>query len=555
MRDQHRVGAIRAPWRVSSAAFSSRSALLAVGGESLGVGLWDVPRGRWIWRKTEPVAGAVKSLQFSEDDQLLLSATQVLIAPDSADSNWFRSPRVWEVATGTQVATLARAIWPAGWTNDTRFVIGGGIGNAQVWERASGRQIAVLPHFDVSLARRELRIYGVGLSSNGARAYTAGQDGALAIWDVATQTEIHRIAAHKDTIMALAVTRDGRYALTGGRDNQGRLWDLQSFQEVSSGAGHRAAVAALAVSADGRELYSVSPDGRALAWALPAGQRVGEDVGWDLWPPSAALWGVPRNVSVGLARQGTIVVGSEGNHAFAVDRASGRTLWERDLTRNRFLNVGPGSDCLQAFSDFSPIIVDINTGETRFRLQTQQGGVLAISSNERLLAVADSVGALWLADAGTGAVVRRLAGHGPSQSLVTGIGTADLVNNPHGAAVSGAFRLDGALLVTSGWDKALRFWDVTTGAAMGAVSMPIAAFPPVVTFSPDGRWVVAVTGGELMLIDAHRFVLVGSLSLDQTPGLSGTTISTVTFSPDARIVYAGTARGGIVALSIAAAGR
>jgi hypothetical protein len=90
---------------------------------------------------------------------------------------------------------------------------------------------------------------------------------------------------------------------------------------------------------------------------------------------------------------------------------------------------------------------------------------------------------------------------------------------------------------------------------LGAVSTPIAAFPAMAIFSPDGRWVVAATGGELMLIDGHSFARVSSVSLDQAPGLSGTTISTLTFAPDARTVYAGTARGGIVALSIAPAGR
>lgn len=130
-----------------------------------------------------------------------------------------------------------------------------------------------------------------------------------------------------------------------------------------------------------------------------------------------------------------------------------------------------------------------------------------------------------------------------------------MLHVPHSAAASGAFRLDGALLVTSGWDKTLRFWDTATGAALGSLSTPIAAFPAMAVFSPDGRWIVGATGGELMLVDGRSFAPVSSPSLDQAPGLDGTSIWTLTFSLDARTAYAGTARGGIVALWIAAARR
>src|SRR6266700_3610591 len=86
VHERRRLAATGAPWKVFAAAFSWHGGLLALGGEGLGIGIWNVARGRWTWRKQEPVAGEVKSLQFSDDDRLLLSATKVAIASgDAAD--------------------------------------------------------------------------------------------------------------------------------------------------------------------------------------------------------------------------------------------------------------------------------------------------------------------------------------------------------------------------------------------------------------------------------------------------------------------------------------
>lgn len=97
-------------------------------------------------------------------------------------------------------------------------------------------------------------VNGLVFSPDARTLYTAGDDGTLRSWDVATGRELMRIAAHKQRIIALAISGDGTRLATGGQDSFARLWDAHSgkqLREISVDAG----------CADG---VSLSHDGRWL---------------------------------------------------------------------------------------------------------------------------------------------------------------------------------------------------------------------------------------------------------------------------------------------------
>jgi WD40 repeat protein len=546
VKDGRVVASFAPACEVDAAAFSRDDRLLAVGGSALGIELWDVASKRARWQKLAGGAnGTVQSLAFSSDGRRLLSGAKVDIAGGGGEvSEWFDSPRVWDVDSGAQLVAIDEGRSLAAFSGDERFIIGAGGAVAQVWRNGGGEDpIAELAHFP-DRKKSGQWITGVGLSADGAHAYTTGDDGALVDWNVATKREAGRVAAHPEMIEALAVSADGRWGLTGGRDGSGRLWDLARLRRVDTGPGHQGVVIALEVSSDGTRLYSAFSDGGAIEWDVARGAPRGAAVRWDPVAPALGGWSNGQGRAA-FAAAGATLVGVRRDRIFAVERASGRMLWQQknaDVGRLPVPTVGAGAALVAG------TIVDITSGKTRIALP-KTGAFQALSPDARVVAVGTDDGELWLADARTGAELRRLPGHGPSRSYLSGTG---FVTNPHAGVDGGAFRGDGALLMTSGWDHTLRFWDVASGALRGTVALSQASSPPqALAFSPDGSWaaVAEEETGLLRIVDGRMLREIAVLDLRRAPGLDGVSPRALAIAPDGHTIYVGTARGAIVVVA------
>jgi WD40 repeat protein len=128
-------------------------------------------------------------------------------------------------------------------------------------------------------------------------------------------------------------------------------------------------------------------------------------------------------------------------------------------------------------------------------------------------------GCVWLLDAGTGAVRRRIPAH-------------------HGTARGAAFSPDGSKLVTSGSDGTARVWDLTkrdpTVPRIGTI--PQAAW--AMALSPDGRLVA--TAGQDGVVRVWDVIERERLGEFPVAGASGRPVLRgVALSPDGRIAVAG----------------
>ena len=92
-------------------------------------------------------------------------------------------------------------------------------------------------------------------------ALAAGDDGAVALWDLETGKLAHRFLGHEAKIVGLAVSADGRWAASASWDRTARLWDLAKREAGPVLSGHQGPVNAVAFSADGSRVYSASADG------------------------------------------------------------------------------------------------------------------------------------------------------------------------------------------------------------------------------------------------------------------------------------------------------
>ena len=115
-------------------------------------------------------------------------------------------------------------------------------------------------------------------------ALAAGDDGALALWDLDQGRLAHRFEGHEGKIVGVAVSADGRWAVSASWDHTARIWDLARREPGPVLAGHQGPVNAVAFSGDGARVYSASADGTIGIWSRADGayQRPLVRLGWGI---------------------------------------------------------------------------------------------------------------------------------------------------------------------------------------------------------------------------------------------------------------------------------
>ena len=89
---------------------------------------------------------------------------------------------------------------------------------AQLWDAASGREIA-------TLAGHEASVFSTAFSPDGTHVLTASGDKTVRLWDAALGRDIATLAGHRGQVWSAAFSPDGTRVVTASHDNTARLWD------------------------------------------------------------------------------------------------------------------------------------------------------------------------------------------------------------------------------------------------------------------------------------------------------------------------------------------
>ena len=221
--------------QVDTTEMSPNGKLLATGGRDKTVKLWHVETQRCFQTLSGHI-GRILSLAFSPDGTLLVSgggdnwemkknADGRTSYFSDGDSPVDRTARVWEVATGENIATLETS----GMVLGTAFSPDGkclatGANNKTVtlWCTKTWQPMATLD---------TVSFESFAFSPDGSRLVIGGTwpEQRIQVWDVETRELIVALSGHKSDVESLAFSPDGRLLASGGFDGIIYLWDMTPY--------------------------------------------------------------------------------------------------------------------------------------------------------------------------------------------------------------------------------------------------------------------------------------------------------------------------------------
>jgi WD40 repeat protein/DNA-binding SARP family transcriptional activator len=502
---------------LTSVAFSPDGKTLVTGGSGVDIKritlqLWDVvtrrPLGRPLVTPTATLNDMEQSIvaRFSPDGRLLASvaqdhkvrlwdvATRRQVGALSADTNRVRTiaftPNGKTLASGADDGTVrlwnVRARRPLGRpleghestvrsvafdADGSTLASGGDDATVRLWRVADGRSLGVLVSdtdrpADPAALGRVAGILSVAFSPRGGVLASAGELGAVQLWDVRSRRPLGRpLQGHRDWVRSIAFVSTNTLA-SAGMDQTLRLWDARTHHQRGLPLKSTGYILGVAPSPDGRTLAAVGGDGILRIFDTRSRRQLGR--------PLEGHAGSVKGVAFSADGETLATGGADGTVR----------LWDADSRRpiGRPLDAHAGSVNGVAFRQDGEMLAAAGTdgtvrlwdvGDRRpldrpLRGDTGFVNAVAFSPDGDVLASAGRDGALWLWDVDA----RRplgppLTGHTDVVSAVT-------------------FSPDGRTLASAGADHTVRLWDVSTRRALGRPLEGHTGWVSAVAFNPRG---------------------------------------------------------------------
>ncbi len=496
---------------VNAVAFSPSGQIVATGSGDGTARILAAGSGKQLF--SLQLTGEVRDLAFSPDGQFLATGGAA-----TRDVNGAGTAHVFEVKTGKEITHVmhhgmvnAVAFSPDG----ARVVSGSQDGVARVFSVRDGSDFS---HYDHDGA-----VVDVAFSADGRWVATASWDHTGRLFEAGSGKEIARLI-HADKVRAVAFSPDGRMVATGSSDHTARVFAARNgnatarvphnspvFRAAFSPNGElvatvskrnnmrvlqpdsgaeikmrlsQAKINTLAFSEDGKLLAVGSDDGRTLVYEAATGHETGRAE--DLFPVVATVFSPDgRNVACGHS-DGLVQVfeARGGNEIFRVTLGS-RTLLPPDAVR--VIQFSPDGSRIMTGNDNMSQIFEVATGREIARYQ-HQGTVQAIAFGPQgNIALSGS-------DDGTVALLE-----------MSSVGRADTIKKP-GRVTAVAFSHDESLFATGGSIPKSDGSAGGTAQVFDTVSrkelVSLVLDRPVrsVIFSPDDRWVAAVSEDDVIQI-------------------------------------------------------
>lgn len=347
---------------VDAVAFSHDGRYAVVGGRS--IKLWDLDSGREL-KSIDCGGPRLNSICTRSHGREILAGIDSLVSfPGKAVLFDCESGRRLREFPGHDGPVISVRL-----SRDGRYAItGGGDNTVRLWDvfagsclrTFTGHEEVLTGHFSITGKQESISgVTSVAFNDDGTRILSAGVDGTLRLWDVATGRCVQICKGGKGEQMR-AVAASSHLSVAVSASNKGlKLWDVASGRCLRPFCEGLGAVGSVSMSADGKHAVSSTADGMKL-WETETGRCVHTFRGHDnpvnavclsndgqfaltgSWDKTVKLWkvslGANRRAPLELCRISTteelITVDEECNNAMdkaLVDITAGRFV---DAARN-----------------------------------------------------------------------------------------------------------------------------------------------------------------------------------------------------------------------------
>ncbi|MCS6827646.1 MAG: hypothetical protein NZ553_13605 [Caldilinea sp.] len=452
--------------------------------------------------------------------------TQIVVAPDEGrilsveEKGGDATVRLWDVAGGHTVGPLIPSAAAATVTiapNAALIASSEGAG-VQLWSGLDGGRIgALFPRIEADDVINSLQF-----TSDGSRLLAKTLQGTIVVWDVESQTELHRFSLPSGRD-AVTLSPDGQWLAVvqpSEKDIGVDLWRIDIGQPTGVRlGGHTSVISAVAFTPDARSAATVSFDGSARVWDVASGELL-------LGPLNEHAG---RVLSAAFSPDGRILAtGGADRYVYLYDVARGRLIgeplmghdnWVRSLRFN-----WQGNALYSATSEGRLVRWEIG------RRQLLEGHAdrvraLALSPDGRLLATASYDRQVLVWDAQQGRPLVQF--QSPHQNAVLQV----------------AFNTDGTLMATGDAGGLVALWDLVKQEERGRWKDAMGDVVIGLAFSPDNRLLVAGHfSGKVSLFDLTGRALRESTFMAH---LNDGWVLSLAFSPDGALLATGSQSGKI----------
>src|SRR5436305_14726058 len=107
-------------------------------------------------------------------------------------------------------------------------------------------------------------VIGLSLSRDGKMLVTAGADGIIRVWDVASGQIQRTLTGHTNSIYKAEFSPNEKLLASSSRDSTARIWDFTTGRELYKLTGFKCSVKSIAFSPDGKTLAVVGKDRKSV---------------------------------------------------------------------------------------------------------------------------------------------------------------------------------------------------------------------------------------------------------------------------------------------------
>ena len=338
-------------------------------------------------------------------------------------------------------------------------------------------------------------VNGLAYTPDGRHLATAGFEGTVRIWDIATGDPVRTLRPGPSSFTSVAFSPDGTWlaAAQGSGKFVAKdpgvviVWEWRTDREPRRLEGQTGGIHSVSFGHDGHRLATAGYDGTARIWDVGKGE-----VRHMLARHAGETWGVA------FSPDDRMLASGHQSGAIALWDASTGKL-EKTLTGHRegvtCVAFSPdGSRLASSSHDFTARIWAVASGTS---LQVLTGGshwvqsvVWSRDGYRVLTASFDGTARMW--DPASGEEKLRLVGH---SSYVQ----------------SAVFSPDEKSVATAGADKTVRLWNVEAKPLDRLLRAETTSFTHLPSFTPDGRWIlVENSNGVQQLWDLAKGKLIRS---------------------------------------------